>query len=187
MIRYVRSALRTSVLAIAAALASACAGETPLGPNSAADLGADFRKQELGVCENVSPPDGARFVRRLYAKGVQIYSWNGASWGFVAPDAVLSADPRGSSIVGSHYAGPTWESNGSTVTAAVAERCTPNPNAIPWLLLSATSQSPGAFGHVAFIQRLNTEGGNAPSQSGTFVGQEARVPYTAIYVFYRSK
>jgi hypothetical protein len=34
------------------------------------------------------------------------------------------------------------------------------------------------------IQRVNTVGGIAPSTLGTFVGQEARVPYTTEYFFY---
>ena len=36
-----------------------------------------------------------------------------------------------------------------------------------------------------FIQRVNTTGGKAPSTDGAFVGQVARVPYTADYFFYR--
>jgi hypothetical protein len=90
--------------------------------------------------------------------------------------------------VGIHYAGPTWESNsGSKVVAAVRERCTPDPDAIPWLLLKATSaQGPGLFGGVTYIQRVNTEGGLAPAEPGDVVGEEVRVPYTAGYYFYRA-
>jgi len=38
-----------------------------------------------------------------------------------------------------------------------------------------------------FIQRINTVGGNAPAAPGTVVGEEANVPYTAEYLFYRAK
>ena len=56
----------------------------------------------------------------------------------------------------------------------------------PWLLLVAVSnQGPGIFDRVSYIQRLNTEGGNAPSVPGDFLGQIVKVPYTADYVFYR--
>jgi len=39
---------------------------------------------------------------------------------------------------------------------------------------------------VAYIQRVNTVGGNAPSYAGSTVGEEARVPYTTRYLFYRA-
>jgi hypothetical protein len=47
-----------------------------------------------------------------------------------------------------------------------------------------TSKGPGVFMGVTFIQRLNTAGGIAPSRDGT-LGEEARVPYTTEYLFYR--
>jgi hypothetical protein len=59
-------------------------------------------------------------------------------------------------------------------------------DAIPWLRLQAlTSEGPGIFANTTFIQRVNTTGGKAPFTDGTFVGQVARVPYTADYFFYR--
>lgn len=61
------------------------------------------------------------------------------------------------------------------------------PDAIPWLLLGAVSQGPGVFHRVAFIQRVNTVGGNAPSDPGSFTGEEARIPYTTEYLFYRAQ
>ena len=39
---------------------------------------------------------------------------------------------------------------------------------------------------MTFIQRVNTTGGIAPAAPGTTVGEEARVPYTAEYFFYRA-
>lgn len=36
------------------------------------------------------------------------------------------------------------------------------------------------------VQRVNTLGGTAPAGAGSFVGDEARVPYTAEYYFYRA-
>ena len=39
---------------------------------------------------------------------------------------------------------------------------------------------------VTFIQRVNTIGGTAPVEAGGFVGDEARVPYTTEYYFYRA-
>jgi hypothetical protein len=146
------------------------------------------REPNLGDCEELEAPDGSEVAFVAYAEGVQIYRWNGTSWGFVAPEAVLYA-PGGNDqgVVGIHYGGPTWESNsGSKVKAALIDRCTPDPDAIPWLLLGATSsEGPGVFYGVTFIQRLYTTGGLAPAESGDFEGDEARVPYTAWYFFYR--
>jgi len=71
------------------------------------------------------------------------------------------------------------------VVAARLDGCTPNRGAIPWLLLGATSASDhGKFGGVTYIQRVNTIGATAPAEAGLFVGDEARVPYTAEYYFY---
>jgi hypothetical protein len=65
--------------------------------------------------------------------------------------------------------------------------CTPNASAIPWLKLeTVSSEGPGIFNGVTFVQRVNTTGGTAPATPGSFVGEEARVPYTAEYYFYRA-
>ena len=57
---------------------------------------------------------------------------------------------------------------------------------IPWLRLQAlTAEGPGIFAETTFIQRVHTAGGKAPSTNGSFVGQVARIPYTADYFFYR--
>jgi hypothetical protein len=41
-------------------------------------------------------------IWHVYAEGVQIYRWNGTSWVFVAPEAVLFADTGGHGAVGFH-------------------------------------------------------------------------------------
>jgi len=143
-----------------------------------------FASVQLGSCTNLAA-DGELTVH-AYAAGVQIYRWSGASWVFVAPRATLYADAGRRAVIGHHYAGPTWESvSGSTVVGAVAERCTPNSNSIPWLLLNAASSTgPGVFKGVTQIQRLNTVGGLAPSTAGATIGDIVEVPYTAEYFFY---
>lgn len=137
-------------------------------------------------CSAIQAPEGTSPMFRAYAVGVQVYRWNGAIWNFVAPIANLYADPGFNGKVGTHYAGPTWESkSGSKVIAQRVDGCTPDPTAIPWLLLESTSsEGPGIFGNVSHIQRVNTTGGLAPSVSGSTVGEEKGVPYTAEYYFY---
>jgi hypothetical protein len=153
-----------------------------------ANAGNDKHAPDLVDCEDLQVPVGNKLSSSLYAEGVQIYRWNGTNWTFVAPEAVLYPNAHGNGVVGIHYAGPTWESiSGSKVVGTVLHRCTPDPDAIPWLLLKAvSSEGPGIFKRVTYIQRVNTVGGLAPSAPGDFVGEEARVPYTTEYYFYRS-
>jgi hypothetical protein len=155
----------------------------PVTP-AVADLAPD-----LGPCPALQAPTGNKVSSHVYAEGVQIYRWDGASWVFVAPEAQLFAQAGGKGLVGTHYAGPTWQSlSGGKVVGAVLERCTPNASAIPWLLLSAvSSEGPGIFQGTTFIQRVNTVGGLAPASPGSFVGEEARVPYSTEYFFYRAQ
>ncbi len=138
-------------------------------------------------CEALQVPAGNQVSFRVYALGVQIYRWNGTAWVFVAPAAWLFA-ATGYGLVGIHYAGPTWESNsGAKVVGARLQGCSPDPTAIPWLLLGAASTAgPGIFADTTFIQRVNTIGGLAPGRTGAFVGEEASVPYSAEYYFYRA-
>jgi hypothetical protein len=150
--------------------------------------GNDNRAPDLGDCDDLHVPAGNKVAFHVYAEGVQLYSWNGTSWIFVAPEAGLFADAGYEGLVGIHYAGPTWESlSGSRVLGAVLERCTPDPDAIPWLLLGTVfSEAPGIFHRVTFIQRVNTVGGNAPADPGNVSGEVVRVPYTTEYFFYRA-
>jgi len=154
---------------------------------AAADPGNDNRAPELGDLQILKAPEGHKVAFYAHAEGVQIYGWNGTSWVFVAPDAVLYAGGETDGVVGTHYVGPTWESNsGSYVVGMVLQKRAPNPAAIPWLLLKAVDRDgPGIFDHVTYIQRVNTTGGLAPTEPGEFIGDIARVPYTADYFFYR--
>ena len=96
--------------------------------------GTDNRAPDLGSCQNLRAGSGEKVALRVFAEGVQIYRWNGTSWVFDAPEALLFADAGGHGVVGTHYRGPTWETNsGGKVVAAVLDRCTPDPSAIPWL------------------------------------------------------
>jgi len=130
------------------------------------------------------------------AIGFQVYTWNGVSWGSAVPDAVLF-DDDGNVVAthfgvfdGTHFVGPAWKSNsGSEVLGALPPIAViVDTNAIPWLRLAAVKElthGPGILANTTFIQRVNTVGGKAPMAPGGFVGQVARVPYTADYYFYR--
>jgi hypothetical protein len=145
------------------------------------------RAPDLSAYPKLQVPAGHKVAFRAYAEGVQIYRWDGTSWVFQRPEAMLYDFGGEGEIVGTHYVGPTWESNsGSYVVGTVLEKATVDPNAIPWLKLQATTSSgPGVFNGVTFIQRVNTTGGTAPASPGTCAGEEASVYYTADYYFYR--
>src|SRR2546422_7566089 len=101
-------------------------------------------------CDSLQIPAGNTLTFHAYAIGVQIYKWNGTAWVFVAPSAILYADPGYNGQVAIHYAGPTWESiSGSKVVGKRLAGCTPDTNSIPWLkLVAGSSQGPGVFGGV---------------------------------------
>jgi hypothetical protein len=153
----------------------------------------DIRQPELPAsCSSIEVEAGNKVSFHVYAIGVQVYKWNGTAWTFKEPVANLysNANYKGRGV-GIHYVGPTWESNsGSKVVAARVPNtgCTPDATAIPWLLLKTVStDGPGIFSKVTYIQRTNTTGGLAPTAPGTTVGEEKSVPYTAEYYFYRAE
>jgi Protein of unknown function (DUF3455) len=137
-------------------------------------------------------PSGEQPAFFLNAQGVQIYTCQenpdySYAWHFVAPEAKLLAD---GTMVGHHFAGPTWESttDGSSVKGVVRARQDAGPGNAPWLLLAATPNgSDGRFAGVTSILRVATQGGGEPAETcnGSTVGKEARVPYTANYYFYK--
>jgi uncharacterized protein DUF3455 len=182
-----RSRWSLVALTAAAALAGCDDDKSAFAPTEPPAIAAASRGVDLGQCTDLGAPEGSKLVFHAYAEGVQIYRWDGAGWTPVGPSAQLFADAKSKALVGTHYSGPTWKStSGSTVVGEVVDRCTPNPDAIPWLLLrGAKSAGPGVFLGVTHIQRVNTVGGKAPAQAGT-VSQVREVPYTADYFFYRA-
>ena len=182
-----------SMVVMTAALASACATDAPVattlsrGVTVTADITSGNRLPDLTACPQLAAPVGSQLLLHAFGIGVQIYHWNGTSWGVATPAATIYADAGGQGEIASHFAGPTWQSNsGGSVVGTVASRCTPDAASIAWLALTAVPNGPGIFQNVTFIQRLNTVGGNAPSTPGSVIGQEARIPYTADYLFYQT-
>jgi len=161
----------------------AAQGQTPVRPE---------------VPESLKVPAGEEVVLSAHATGTQIYACQqGAdqkyAWVFKAPEAELT-DATGKKII-HHSAGPTWKHvDGSEVKAKVVAKQdapkaqAPKPEAIPWLLLSATSHSgEGILSRVTSIQRIHTEGGVAPEMKfcdGSASGKEVGVMYAADYYFY---
>lgn len=143
------------------------------------------------------PPETASTVTILEGRGVQIYTCtaegNTYHWTFKAPEAQLFNLATGKPS-GHHDAGPTWTlEDGSSVRGTVATtKAGPTPADVPWLLLHTTPNSPGQtppqgeLAPVTYVRRYNTHGGAAPLTGcdASQVGQEQRIPYSAMYAFY---
>jgi hypothetical protein len=149
------------------------------------------------VPDNLKVPAGQEVLLKALGKGTQVYACKAASgdgnrfeWVLARPDAGLF-DESGARI-GKHFAGPTWEAaDGSRVIGQVQQRANaPSANAVPWLLLKATSnQGAGTFARVTYIQRVDTVGGQAPADGcdKSRAGSEAPVDYQATYYFYAER
>jgi len=135
---------------------------------------------------NLKPPAGETLAGQARATGDQVYTCDGTTWTLLRPEAKL-LDKSGKQI-GSHFAGPTWEwSDGSRVIGRAVANATPDPDSIPWLLLTAVAhEGNGLLKNVSSIQRLSTKGGKAPGTGcdSSHRGQEFRSHYTAVYYFY---
>ena len=165
-----------AVVLFALEAAGRAAGPAPAGPD---------------VPAAIRVPAGAKLVEKLHATGAQVYGCAAAdgkyAWTLKRPDATLT-DAKGAEA-GKHGAGPSWTAkDGSSVTGAkVAQADAPGGDAVPWLLLRATSNAgKGQFSQVSFVQRLATKGGKAPATGcdAAHDGKELRVDYSADYYFY---
>jgi hypothetical protein len=145
------------------------------------------------VPEAIRVPAGERVVLKTHATGAQVYlcatAADGTSqWTLKGPDAELR-DSKGA-LIGHHEAGPVWRLvDGSEVTGkAVAHADSPEPQSIPWLLLSVVRHAgSGALTAVTHIQRINTHGGQPPPAAHCDAARrntESRSAYSADYYFY---
>jgi hypothetical protein len=157
-------------------------------------LGATLLATAAIAQNTTEPPPSQHPILTVTGKGVQIYTCQqtptGPQWVFQAPEANLT-DASGN-LVGTHGAGPIWRSrDGSSVKGDVLQRNnSPEPGAIPWLLLKAVSPTgPGVMARVEFIRRSDTHGGTAAADGCDVqhLAASARIPYTATYTFYSAK
>lgn len=151
----------------------------------------------FSICaqDRTLPPDpSVTPLPPVTGKGVQIYhcqQQQGAlAWVFVAPEATLYA---GAESVGTHGAGPTWRwKDGSAITGKLLiTQPAPDHASIPWLLLAASpaidSAPNGMLAHVTYVRRSDTHGGMPPAGcDARHLGAVARVPYAAVYTFYKA-
>ena len=112
----------------------------------------------------------------------------------------IDANPKNATIPVSLGGNATWQSSFDTskvwakatghIDAGSDPVSCPNEGSIQCLLLESIGNQKGPTGgrllsKVTFVQRLNTNGGSAPTTACT-VGQTQLVPYTADYYFFRA-
>jgi hypothetical protein len=153
------------------------------------------------VPDKIQAPAGNEAFREGDAVGTQDYICLPSGWTFFGPQATLFNDHDKQIIT--HFLSPnpfekdtppraTWQDSEDTskVWGLTLVSVSPDPNAIPWLLLKVVGAQDGPTGgddlsETTFIQRVNTVGGLAPSTACT-VGMMALVPYSAEYFFYKA-
>ncbi|MBC7936482.1 MAG: DUF3455 domain-containing protein [Rhizobacter sp.] len=140
-------------------------------------------------------PTGNSRVATYYAMGVQKYKSQVKAgtnpilyeWVLAGPKAVLF--DAGNKKIGSHGAGPFWElSPADSIFAQQfnpVKAVTPDGSSIPWLqLMPKNGRTPtGIFLNVAYIQRIATTGGKAPTVAPVSLSDTVDVKYTAVYRF----
>ena len=167
------------------------------------------------VPDNIKVPSGNAAFLVGHAIGTQNYECQPVSslgrpgWVLFTPQATLF-DGQNQQLT-THFFSPNpsetftirpaWQHSEDTSTvwgrgrASSADPTFVEPGAIPWLLIERAGTRPGPTGGTAltvttFIQRVNTEGGAAPTEGcerPPDIGSRAFVPYEADYYFYRQQ
>jgi hypothetical protein len=125
----------------------------------------------------VPPPEYRLFEAYFVIRGTQTYTCTDAGTFATTsvPQAYLERYDGRHSVY--HSAGPTWTDlvDRSQLLGTVVTRV-PSPNgSIDWLLLSTSHPQPGRLDSVAYISRVNTRGGTAPTGACT-PGETRAVP-----------
>lgn len=193
-VRRSQYAARVAALAAGSVLAAAAVQAHPADPPS--------------VPSNLQVPEGHRAFRMWHATGTQNYicMTAGQPWVFIGPQATLFNDDNRQALT--HFLSPnpaeggvaraTWQHSRDTSAVwglSIASSTDPayvSPGAIPWLLLKVVGTQDGPedgdkLARATYIQRVNTQGGSAPSPACSTAGGRAFVPYETDYVFYRAR
>jgi len=177
--------IRTALAVSAAAALAACAG---MG-----SMSKPYDQSMLPAAVQV--PAGHKVAMETVGTGDITYecrakaAGGGHEWVFVGPDAKLW--DRAGKQVGTYYGPPaTWANmDGSKVTATQVAVAPAGDGNIPLQLVKANpAMGNGAMQGTAYIQRVATKGGVAPSMAcgASNMGAKQVVKYQADYIFYRA-
>jgi Protein of unknown function (DUF3455) len=138
-------------------------------------------------------PEGNVLLVRAQGEGIQKYRCPIGPKPTAVPHAILRAcDGGGGDIVAIHFQGPTWEALDGSSVVGDAQNAThfsapDHLHDVDWLLVPAKSTAgDGLLSKVTYIQRLFTEGGQAPAKGCDQAHNqtEVLVEYSAEYRFY---
>lgn len=184
--------LVTSLALGSLTLLAACAGT----PALVATSGKTFDQSALPQAVRV--PAGNQVALELVGKGDSVFECQtlgvgtaaiSHAWGFARADAKLF--DRAGTQVGRYTAPPaTWDiTAGANVTAKPLATAPAAPNQLPLQMLQAdvATGSLGTFKGVTYVQRVNIQGGMAPTAKCDWLNDRQRVsvPYQADYIFYK--
>jgi hypothetical protein len=156
-----------------------------------------FAPQAPHTSDATQPPATAHLRYTAIGRGVQVYHCTAQQdtppftfqWTLEGPEAVLF-DTTTKQQVATHTAGPVWTWNdGSAIAGTVLrQQPSPDPQAIPWLLLQARPAGDihGALTGITLVRRSDTQAGAAPATGcdAQHYDIRLRVPYEATYTFY---
>jgi hypothetical protein len=150
--------------------------------------------EPAGVSPTLRAAPGEAPAMMLNASGAQIYTCmpsptqaGAYGWVSTAPDATLYDGTRGVARLATT---DHWESldDRSSVSGIPMRLQAAGAGNMPWALMRGVPVGEsGMFAGVTSIQRVNTQGGAAPTAGcdEMHVGTEARVDFTADYYFYK--
>jgi hypothetical protein len=183
-------------VAVPAGVSFAGGSRGPAGSGTSAGPVSTQEESLLGgeplVPATLEPPAGNRVHAVLKARGVQIYECKRSLWQALEPAAALTGVTMSpvKKVTAVHFRGPAWVSDqdGSMVEGIdpVAEPAREAGNLPQMLFKAAGNRGGGVFGAVTWIQRIDTQGGLAPSTS-CGGDQPVAVPYRAVYRFFTKK
>jgi len=190
-----------------AGVVDAPVGDAPVAEPDASDGGCPASWFVAPVVDpSIALPDGGGGVLlHAVGTGTQNYVCKAATsdagvttyaWTLVTPDANLT--DCHAQIIGHHFASeagasfPEWQTTDGTYVIGTKHLPTFTPDggagSVPWLLLKAVDAGgSGPLSMADYIQRLNTDGGNAPASGCAApgdVGSTTDIGYTADYYFY---
>jgi hemoglobin len=149
------------------------------------------------VPEAIAVPKGNLVLAKLQADGVQNYeakakTGGGFEWAPKGPEAELKDNGK---TLGKHYAskdGPVWEIEGDKVTGELPpKKAEVKEGDLPWLLVKVKDFKPhdgkAPPFTLTYVQRIDTEGGVAPTKAPEKAGEAVKVKYKATYVLYAAE
>ncbi|GAA2883436.1 hypothetical protein Acy02nite_07100 [Actinoplanes cyaneus] len=135
----------------------------------------------------LQPPAGNVLHAVLKARGVQIYECKRSMWQPLEPAASLTGVTMSPvrKVTAVHFRGPAWVSDQDGSMVQGTDPITA-PDTSQLLYKATGNRGGGLFGAVTYIQRIDLQGGVAPSKS-CGGNDPVAVPFRAVFRFFTKK